>query len=85
MDRLEGDGESIDTAIGRVPTPGSMNLDGLRIEADAISRMLHVDASEWQLEVSRIAEHFAWIGERLPLEMRRELEELAGRLDGNSA
>jgi phosphoenolpyruvate carboxykinase (GTP) len=39
---------------------------------------LHVDKSEWQAELPLIDEWFTKIGEKLPQEMRVELEKLRG-------
>jgi phosphoenolpyruvate carboxykinase (GTP) len=80
FERLEGTGEAVETAIGRVPTPASLDTDGLGIPEETVAELLAVDNDAWRGEIPLIEEHFAFIGERLPQEMSDELRELEKRL-----
>ncbi len=80
VERLEGQAEAVDTAIGRVPTPESLDLAGLDIDADTVTTLLSVDNEAWRAEVPLIEAHFGHVGERLPAELRDELNELEKRL-----
>ena len=43
--------EARDTPIGRVPTPGSLNTDGLDMPDDELEQILAVDPEEWKAEI----------------------------------
>jgi phosphoenolpyruvate carboxykinase (GTP) len=80
VERLEGTGDSVDTAIGRVPTPEALDTDGLDIDDATLATLLSVDNEAWRAEIPQIEAHFAKIGERLPTDLRDELQELEKRL-----
>jgi phosphoenolpyruvate carboxykinase (GTP) len=63
-----------------VPTPASLDTDGLDLDADVLEKLLRVDADAWRQELPQIEEHFASLGERLPEAMHEELRELEKRL-----
>ncbi len=73
--------EAVDTPIGRVPTPGSLNTDGLEMPADELEQILAVDAEEWKAEIPPIREFFATFGDRLPAEVGAQLDALEERLN----
>ncbi len=80
LERVEGSGEATETAIGNVPSPNDLDLDGLDLTESRLRELLSVDNSRWAEEVSLIESHFAFIGERLPNTLVNELEELKHRL-----
>lgn len=80
FERLEGTAEAVDTAIGRVPTPGSLDTSGLDVSDETVAELLKVDNEAWRGEIPLIEQHFSFIGERLPGEMADELRELEKRL-----
>ena len=80
LERVDGTGAAVTTAIGAVPAPGAIDTTGLGIDADALAELLMVDEHEWRREIPLIEEHFAFIGERLPDELREELDQLEKRL-----
>ncbi len=80
LERVEGSGEATETAIGNVPSPSGLDLDGLDLTESRLRELLSVDNSRWAEEVSLIESHFAFIGERLPNTLVNELEELKHRL-----
>jgi phosphoenolpyruvate carboxykinase (GTP) len=80
FDRLDGNAEAVDTAIGRVPTPESLDLDGLDLDDATVAELLQVDNEAWRNEVPLYEAHFASIGEQLPAELTDELRELDKRL-----
>jgi phosphoenolpyruvate carboxykinase (GTP) len=45
-----------------------------------MAELLRVDPEEWRAEVPSIEEHYAHLGERLPVELRDELKALEKRL-----
>jgi phosphoenolpyruvate carboxykinase (GTP) len=73
--------EAVDTPIGRVPTPGSLNTDGLDMPEDELEQILAVDAEQWKAEIPPIREFFEEFGDRLPRELGAQLDALEERLN----
>ncbi len=80
VERLEGTATAVDTPIGRVPEPGSLDVDGLDMTAAEVSAALRVDPDEWRAELPSIEEWFEYIGAAVPSSLRDELEALRVRL-----
>ncbi|NLD78674.1 MAG: phosphoenolpyruvate carboxykinase (GTP), partial [Acidimicrobiales bacterium] len=80
LERVAGEADAVDTAIGRVPTPDAIDISGLDVEADTLAELLRVDNDAWRGEIPIIEEHYSFVGERLPSEMADELRELEKRL-----
>jgi len=80
VQRLEGEAEAVDTPIGRVPAPGSLDIEGLDTTDDDVAKALTVDPEEWRQELPQISEWFDQFGDKLPTVLRTELDDLAVRL-----
>ena len=81
LERVAGEAEAVDTAIGRVPLPDGIDTTGLDgVSPETLAELLKVDNEAWRGEIPLIEEHFAFIGDHLPSELREELEELEKRL-----
>ena len=80
LERVEGKGEAVETAIGRVPTPDAIDTTGLDIDAATLEQLLTVDNESWRQEIPLIEAHYASIGERLPGELKDQLTSLEKRL-----
>jgi phosphoenolpyruvate carboxykinase (GTP) len=80
IERIEGTATATETAIGYVPGPDQLDLDGLDAPLEDIEAALTVDIDEWKAEIPLIEEWFAHIGDTLPTAMRDELEALKLRL-----
>ncbi|MDP9070879.1 MAG: phosphoenolpyruvate carboxykinase (GTP) [Actinomycetota bacterium] len=78
--RAGGGGEAQETPIGYVPTPGSIDLEGLDVGAEDLAELLRVDRDEWRNEVPSIAEHYDQFGDRLPTALRHQLDAMEKRL-----
>ncbi len=80
--RLKGEGAAVETPIGLVPAvDGGLDLDGLDLPRADLEELLRVDVEEWRAEVPGIESHFAMFGDRVPAELRAEVEALSRRLD----
>jgi phosphoenolpyruvate carboxykinase (GTP) len=79
--RCDGAAEARDTPIGRVPTPGGLDTDGLSIDDADLAELLKVDPDEWLPEIDPIREFYAQFGDRLPGGLRAQLDALQQRLD----
>jgi len=85
IERIEGTAEAVETPIGRVPTPGSLDVAGLDLTAEDLALVLRVDADEWRAEVPQVAEWFERFGDKLPGVLWAELDALKARLDAADA
>ncbi|MDQ1466755.1 MAG: phosphoenolpyruvate carboxykinase [Actinomycetota bacterium] len=80
FERVAGRGEARDTQIGRLPADGALETSGLDVTAAALDELLSVDAEAWRAEVPLIEEHYAQFGDRLPVALREQLDDLDKRL-----
>jgi phosphoenolpyruvate carboxykinase (GTP) len=80
VQRLEGTAGAVETPIGHVPTPQSLDTTGLDISPEDLAAVLRVDADEWRAEVPAITEWFTKFGDRLPAVLWAELDSLKARL-----
>jgi phosphoenolpyruvate carboxykinase (GTP) len=80
IERIEGQAAAVETPIGHVPTPESLDIDGLDLTADELAQALAVDAEEWKAEIPQIQEWFEKFGEQLPAVLWTELDGLKARL-----
>jgi len=78
--RCEGAAEAAETPAGYVPTADGIDTTGLDVDAEAMRKLLSVDPEGIREELPTIHAHFAQFGDRLPGELRAQLEELEKRL-----
>jgi phosphoenolpyruvate carboxykinase (GTP) len=81
LERIDGKVAAVDTPIGRVPAPGSLDVEGLDISDETLTAATAVKVEEWQAEIPLIEEWFDKIGADVPSILRDELEALKQRLD----
>ncbi|WP_426242996.1 phosphoenolpyruvate carboxykinase (GTP) [Nocardioides sp. LHG3406-4] len=81
IERIEGQAAAVETPIGRVPAPGSLDVDGLDMTDDALRQVLDVDVEEWKAEIPQIQEWFEKFGDDLPAVLWTELDGLKARLE----
>ncbi len=79
-ERCEGTAGARETAIGLVPAPGALPVEGLALAPADLEALLAVDVPGWEAELPRLAEHLATFGDRLPAELAAQLEDLRERL-----
>jgi phosphoenolpyruvate carboxykinase (GTP) len=80
IERLEGTAAAVDTAIGHLPAPGAIDLDGLDLTDAQIEALTKVDPTEWKAQLHEFEAHLDRLGPRLPEEMREQLAALSRRL-----
>ncbi|MGH3909877.1 MAG: phosphoenolpyruvate carboxykinase domain-containing protein, partial [Pseudonocardiaceae bacterium] len=80
IERIEGTATAAETAIGRVPASGQIDLTGLDTPVEDVGASLVVDHDEWRREIPLIESWFDKIGDALPSSMRDELDALEVRL-----
>ena len=81
--RCEGTVGAEETAIGYLPKPEDLNLEGIEDEVtpEVLDNLLDVDKDLWKAEVEDIKEFYKQFGDRLPKEMSDQLEGLEARLN----
>jgi phosphoenolpyruvate carboxykinase (GTP) len=81
--RLTGDAEAEDTAIGLVPPigEGGIDTDDLDVSPETMAKLLEVDHEGWAAALPQMKQHYAEFGDKLPAELRDQLEALEARLD----
>ena len=81
IDRCEGKADATETAIGYVPKPEDIDLTDLDMDIDTLKSILTVDKDTWTKEAAEIEEHYKKFGDRLPKEIRAQLETLKANLE----
>ncbi len=78
IDRCEGKVGAEETAIGYLPKAEDINLEGLEgeITLDGLKSILDVDKALWAKDAEGIEEFYSKFGDKLPKELRAELETL---------
>ncbi len=80
FDRVAGRADADTTPIGFVPTSSSIDIRGVDVTPGDMKELLTVHADEWRAEVPLIRKHFAQFGDRLPVELATEIDQLEERL-----
>jgi phosphoenolpyruvate carboxykinase (GTP) len=80
LERVAGDGEAVETPIGRVPAEGALDTSGLEIDPAVLTELTTVDRDLWRQELPQIEAHYETFGERLPGVLHDQLKDLEKRL-----
>ena len=84
-ERIDGEAEAVDTAVGRVPSVAALDLSGLDLTPAQLSILLDVDAGVWADEAALIPDFYRQFGERLPTALWDQHAALVARLDDAGA
>lgn len=79
--RIDGQVGASESPIGSLPTPGGLNVDGLDLDETALEELFRVDPEAFLAEADDAERFFASFGERLPVELQRQLALLRARLE----
>lgn len=80
LKRCEDKADAVETPIGFVPHAEDINIEGLGISLDTLKGLLNVDRDLWKSETAGITEFYAKFGDKLPEELRHQLDALKARL-----
>jgi phosphoenolpyruvate carboxykinase (GTP) len=80
IERLEGTADAVETPIGYVPAPESIDTEGLDLPQEAVAKALAFDPEDWTAELPLITEWFDKFGDDLPAVLWTELDGLKARL-----
>ena len=78
--RVAGDAEAVETPIGRIPADGELDLEGVDISPDQAAELFAVNADSWLAEADLTEEYYAKFGDRVPAQLRGQLDALRSRL-----
>lgn len=81
LKRCEETVDADETAIGYVPKPEDINLEGCGVDKETLKGLLNVDTETWKKEAEGIREFYKKFGDKLPKELNEELEALESRLN----
>lgn len=81
LKRCEETVDADETAIGYVPKPEDINLEGCGVDEETLKGLLNVDTETWKKEAEGIKEFYKKFGDRLPKELEEELAALESRLN----
>ncbi|MGV1004510.1 MAG: phosphoenolpyruvate carboxykinase (GTP) [Candidatus Nanopelagicales bacterium] len=80
IDQVNGAGTAVETAIGRAPAEGALDLSGLDITPEQTAELFAIEPEKWLSECDLTEEYFAKFGDALPAEMTAQLAALRERL-----
>ena len=80
IDRCEGKADARETAIGYVPYAEDIDLTDLDFDVETLKSILEVDKDVWTKEAAEIEEHYKKFGDKLPEELRAQLNNLKANL-----
>jgi len=78
--RIEGQADAVETPIGRLPVLSEMDLDGVDITEADLEELFRLDPESWMAEADLTEEYFAQFDDRVPAELRDQLQGLRNRL-----
>jgi phosphoenolpyruvate carboxykinase (GTP) len=80
IDRCKGKAAARDTAIGHLPNPADLDLQGLQISPAALEELLAVNPQLWREEFAGIDKYLAEFGDRVPQSLKAELKSAVERV-----
>lgn len=78
--RCNNEVDAKETPIGYVPFAKDINIEGADITEDKLENILSVNKDEWRTESENISQFYSKFGDRLPKELKNQLEQLQENL-----
>ena len=78
--RCEGGGDTRETCLGLVPAAGDIDTEGLDLPQERLEELLSVDPHAIAAQLPQVEEHLAKFGDRIPREIREQLDALKSRV-----
>jgi phosphoenolpyruvate carboxykinase (GTP) len=85
IDRCKGTAKARDTAIGYLPNPADLDLQGLDMAPGALDELLNVSPALWQDEFAAVGNYFSEFGDRVPESLEAELKWALERVHSSQA
>ncbi len=70
-----------ETAIGYLPRPEDLDLEGLVLPEEDLESLTTVDQDEWKAEIEAIGKHFETYGPKMPQELFKQLARVRKNLE----
>ena len=81
IEQIEGANTSVSSPIGLIPSPGAIDVSGMKISQSEMAEVSAVNVDEWREELPLIYEWFTKIGSKLPTELKSEFVNLKEALN----
>jgi len=78
--RCENEVDANESPIGFLPKVDDINIEGLNMTKEKLNDLLSVDKDSWNADIEGIEEFFNKFGDRLPNELKEELNTLKNNL-----
>lgn len=80
LDRCEDKVDAEESALGYLPRPEDINIEGTSVTMDDLTELLSVDRELWRQEIDEIKKFYEKIGDTLPKALSEELRILESKL-----
>ena len=80
LERCGGRAGASDSAIGRLPRPEDLDLQGLDLAPQALAALFAIDPALWRKEIAELREYLGRYGTHVPAELLAELDTTERRL-----
>ena len=80
LERIDKKGKAKETPIGFVPTEDAIDTEGMSFPPEKMKKLLHIQPEEWKKEAKEIENYLQTFAEKLPLDLKKELDALKKRL-----
>jgi len=81
LERADGTGKAVPSAIGAVPTPDAIDRNGLNISDGDLAALLAVDPAEWVEAIAGQEDFFRKFGAHMPKALWDQERDLAHRIE----
>lgn len=80
INRCENLVDADESPVGYLPKYGDINTDGLEISDEQLKSLLSIDKESWAEDIKGIEEFFNKFGDKLPVELKEELNILKNNI-----
>lgn len=80
LKRCADEVDAVRTPIGNLPKPEDINIEGIEISNENLTKILSIDKALWKKEIGEIEEFFKKFGDKLPEELTNQLKQLKKNL-----
>jgi len=80
ISRCRGEVDAVETPIGYVPHENDVDMTGLRIPRENLTKLFTINKKDWQQDLASVQEFFNGFGKDLPPELWKEFRALKKRL-----
>jgi phosphoenolpyruvate carboxykinase (GTP) len=80
FERTQGVNHAEKTSIGWIPKKGALDISGIDLTQRQMDSLFAIDTNAWQKETEEMGNYLAQFGSKLPLGIKRQLEQQSDRL-----